>query len=233
SAAHTRELGNHQTDRSTAEDGDAPRQLELAEVRRVQRDTERFQQRDRSIAQAVRNRKAAPRFDDHLFLQRAVVGEQAAEVQPPAQIRVSFLAHFAAPARSRRVDCHTLTDAQGIAVSVERPVAHRFHYPAELVSEDQRLFDDCVANPRIKVSMQVGAAHADTFDTNQRVTGGRCRWRINCVDAEIARGVESCSQHESSSFQKMPVSHRSYPFLRAFPAYPYETTRSSNAIGKR
>jgi len=70
-----------------------------------------------------------------VFHKGTVIGPQTAEVKPPAKIRVTFLAEFAAVAGSRGVYGHAPAGLQRIIVTVSLPGASFDDGPGKFMTE--------------------------------------------------------------------------------------------------
>ncbi|MCI0353130.1 MAG: hypothetical protein L0Z53_27235, partial [Acidobacteriales bacterium] len=140
------EAKNHQADGAASQNGDAVGDLELTQVNGVEGDAERFEQRPGGIAQAVGDRKAAPRRAEHELLERAVVWPQTTEVEAAAQVGVPHLAHLAAVAGGGRVYGDALAGHERIVFAIARIFADGLYNSGKLVPKCEGRFDLCSAD---------------------------------------------------------------------------------------
>ena len=127
-------------------------------------DAERFQQGTSLIADCIWNRETVARADVHALAQGAIFGEKPIKVVIRAEIGMTMLAEFTAPARHMRLDRHALTDLQGLMVAVKRILADCRDLAYEFMSENGGLADPRVANLPGLVHVQIAAAKAHGFD---------------------------------------------------------------------
>ena len=103
---------------------------------------------------------------------------------------MTALAEIAAFTRLRGIDRDAHADSK-----MSHVFANRLDDAGKFVSEDDRRFDDRVADPSIEISMQIATADAASGDAHQNfVVAGRARMR-NAFDANVARSTESSGQH--------------------------------------
>jgi hypothetical protein len=110
----------------------------------------------------------------HPLAEASAIGEVAAEVEAPAQVWVTLFAKFTAAAGLRRVDRDAHACLQRAECAVERIEACIFHNPGELMAENERALNSGVANPGVRIRMQIAAADPRDLHAQQNIaTAGR------------------------------------------------------------
>jgi hypothetical protein len=182
-------LDKQQSNGPCAENGHAITQPYFRKIDGMEGDAERFEHRGGFVIDGVRHRKTGVGRYDHELAQAAVVGIQAAEVEASAEIGMSTLTQVAAVARMSGINRHARA---GTRLSYVR--ADLFDDAGKLVSEDERRFQDSVANASIGERVQVAAANSGGGDAQEYVAGAGFAGVGDALHPDVARTVEPRSQ---------------------------------------
>ena len=183
-------LDEQQTDRSRTENGHAVTVLNLGEIGGVQGHAQWFEHRGGNVVDGFRHRETGFGRHANVLREAAIIRKQAAEMKAAAKIGMITLAEIAAVTWLRRIDCDTHTGAKV------------FHVPTDgiddtgkFVAENERRLENCVADARVGIRVQIATADTGNGDTNQNLAGAGLAGVRNAFEPDVARPVQSCCQH--------------------------------------
>ena len=168
-AGGARELDDRHADRPGADDERELARPQVRALHRVGADGERLDQRELFVGEPVGRVQLARRDGDHFA--HATVLVDAENRQAAAAVRPPMAAGDARPAIQVRLDRASIAAAELAArLRVD-------HLDAEFVPEHARIAEERLAAAE---RMQVGAAHADAMDADERLTLRRGRQTCVC-----------------------------------------------------
>ncbi len=181
-------LEEQQADGTGPDDGDAVADADLGEVSGVDGDPERFEHQGVFGIERGRYRHAGA--DGHLdeLGETAVVGIQTAEVEAAAEVRVALFAKIAAVTRHGGINGNERAQAEFV-------VAALLDNTGKLMTEDQRCFENGIADASVHIGVQVAATDAGGQDADEGFAAFGFAGMWNAFEAQIARPVEPGGAH--------------------------------------
>ncbi len=178
------QLHDQQAKRPAPEDSSLAAGLDGAEVERVQRDSERFEQCRGIIIKPLGHRLEQPFRPGKPRAQTTVGLAVAGKATVGAEMIETAAAQWATTTRSGGIDCDPLAC----------PLAFRDR-PGYLVPENQRSSDRCIADSTFEKPVSVRAAEADCIYPQHDLT--RCGNRLRYVlEPKLAGTVEAKRLHD-------------------------------------
>jgi len=182
-------LDKKQSNGPCAENGHAVAQSYFRKIDGVERDAEWLEHRGGLVIDGVRHRETGGGWYDHELTQTAVIGIQTAEVEASAEIGMSALTQVAMVAWMSGINRRARAGTQ---LSYVR--ADLFDDTGKLVSEDERGFQDSVANTSIGECVKVAAADAGGRNAQENIAGAGFAGVGDALHPDVARTVEPRSQ---------------------------------------
>jgi hypothetical protein len=84
---------------------------------------------------------------------------------------------------------------QGLKMAVQCVRTNRLDHAGELMPQDERRLQRCVADPGILVGVQIAAADSHCGYAQQRLAGAGWTWTWHLFHAQVGRAVEPSGEH--------------------------------------